>query len=270
MTVPSVLTVPAGSGHSVFAGVDVCHEAGLALPCGVRRPLFEDDLWDLAEVVGLPVQLALQHRRFHFALVGDPRWRTVAKELVMALLAPQHEAVASLSRAYRAPHHVGTCHGRLAEFTRFTAWLTTHGVTSLEDLTDQDCDAYLAHRRYQRDKDGAVVGERGPGTRRLAALIVTDLVNYRDLFTADRVPAGLHRGAGATPSDRRGHRQTEQDAAEPEAVLQPLLAAALHLVDTAGPHAPNSPPRSARRTRAGQPADGLRRPRSRSRDRAGH
>ncbi|WP_211265640.1 hypothetical protein [Actinacidiphila oryziradicis] len=92
MTVPSTLTASARSGDSVFAGVDVCREAGLTLPEGVRRPLFEDDLWDLAEVVGLPVQLALQHRRFHFTHIGDPRWRLVAKELVMALLAPQHEA----------------------------------------------------------------------------------------------------------------------------------------------------------------------------------
>ena len=238
MTVPSMLTVSAGSGDSVFAGVDVCREARLTLPDGVRRPRFEDDLWDLAEVIGLPVQLALQHRRFHFALIGDPRWRLAAKELVMALLAPQHEAVASLSRAYRAPHHVSTCHGRLAELIRFTAWLTAHGVTSLEALTSEDCDAYLAHRRYPRDADGAVVGERGTGTRRLAALIITDLLNYRDLFTADRVPAGLRPWGGASPSAIAEDTKVRQNKTPPapDVVLQPMLAAALHLVNTVGPH----------------------------------
>ncbi|GAA0442950.1 hypothetical protein ACFQ2B_35865 [Streptomyces stramineus] len=59
-------------------GADVCREAGHALPEGVRRPVFEDDLWDLAEVIGLPVSLALQHRRFNFARIRDACWRLVA------------------------------------------------------------------------------------------------------------------------------------------------------------------------------------------------
>ncbi|MGW1786165.1 hypothetical protein ACWCQQ_44925 [Streptomyces sp. NPDC002143] len=53
---------------------------------GLPRP-------NLAEVVGLPVSLALRHRRFDFAVIGDPRWQLVAKELVTARLAPHHKAV---------------------------------------------------------------------------------------------------------------------------------------------------------------------------------
>ncbi|GAA3516171.1 integrase [Streptosporangium album] len=238
MTAISVFAAPSGAAGSVFASADVCREAGLNLPEGVRRPLFEDDLWDLAEVVGLPISLALQHRRFNFALIHDRRWRLVAKELIMALLAPGHEAVASLPRAYRATHHVSTCHGRLAELIRFAKWLTGHGVTSLQDLSSDDCDAYLAHRRYQRDQDDVMVGERGSGTRRLAALIVTDLLNYRELFTADRVPADLRPWGGATPSaiaeDTSGNGQNKTPPANNE-VLQPMLAAALHLVNIIGP-----------------------------------
>jgi hypothetical protein len=239
MTAVSALTAPAGPAGSVFAGVDVCRVAGLPLPDGARRPIFEDDLWDLAEVVGLPVQLALQHRRFDFALIGDPRWQLVAKELVMALLAPGHQAVACLGRAYRAPHHVSTCHGRLAELIRFMKWLTANSVASLEDLRGHDCDAYLAHRRYQRDDHGAVVGERSPGTRRLAALIVTDLLNYRELFTADRVPADLRPWGGATPSAIAEDTRAGQNKTPPASddVLAPMLAAALHLVTVIGPHA---------------------------------
>jgi len=239
MTAVSVLTDPAWPAGSVFAGVDVCREAGLRLPEGARRPRFDDDLWDLADVVGLPVQLALQHRRFDFTLIRDHLWQLVAKELVMALLAPQHEAVASLPRAYRAPHHVSTCHGRLAELIRLTTWLTAAGILRLADLSSDDCDAYLAHRRYLRDEDGTVVGERSSGTRRLAALIVTDLLNYRELFTTDRVPAGLRLWGGATPSaiaeDTCGAGQNKTPPASGE-VLQPMLAAALHLVNVIGPH----------------------------------
>lgn len=238
MTTPHALGPAAAA--SAFAGVVVCREAGLALPEGVQRPVFEDDLWDLAEVIGLPVSLALQHRRFNFAHIRDVRWRLVSKELVMALLAPHHEAVAALSRAYRTPLHVSTCHGRLAELIRFMRWLTAHGVSALADLHARDCDGYLAHRRYQRDEDGTVVGERGSGTRRLAAPIVSDLLNYRELFTADRVPADLRPWAGAAPSAIAGdsrHGRQNKTPPVPDEVFQPVLAAALHLVRVFGPHA---------------------------------
>ena len=120
-----ILTV---TTDSVFAGADVCQEARLILPDGVPRPNFDDDAWDLTQVVGLPRQLALQHRRFGFAAIDDIRWRLVAKELVLALLAPHHPAVVNLPRAYRAPHHVSTCHGRLDELIRLMRWLPSAGV----------------------------------------------------------------------------------------------------------------------------------------------
>ena len=70
---------PTSARRSVFAGADVCHEAGLTLPDGARRPIFDDDVWDFTEVVGLPTSWQGQpplrlhrHRR--------RRWRLVAKE----------------------------------------------------------------------------------------------------------------------------------------------------------------------------------------------
>ena len=86
-----------------FAGADICRETGLALPQGASRPVFEDDEWDFAHVIGLPVQMPRAKRRVDFAVIGDPRWRLVAKELIVAMLAPRHEAVAPLPRAYRTP-----------------------------------------------------------------------------------------------------------------------------------------------------------------------
>ena len=233
--------VPAQPARSPFTGADVCRQAGLTLPEGTRRPVFDDDCWDLTDVIGLPVSLSLKCRRFNFTEITDTRWRLVAKELIMALLAPHHEAVAALSRAYRTPHHVSTCNGRLDEIIRFFKWLTVRGVPSLEDLSSGDCDAYLAHRRYQRDDGGVTVGERGSGTRRLAALIVTDLLNYRELFTADRVPAGLRPWAGAAPSaiagDTSHSGRPNKTPPVPDEVFRPALAAALHLVRVLGPHA---------------------------------
>jgi hypothetical protein len=231
--------VPAETARSPFAGADICREAGLPLPDQARRPVFDDDLWDLSEVIGLPVSLGPRQRRFNFAQIPDARWRLVAKELVMALLAPHHESVAALPRAYRTPLHVSTCNGRLGELVRFLRWLTARGVDSLGDLQAGDCDAYLAHRRYQRDDDGTMTGERGSATRRLAALVLSDLLSYRELFTADRVPASLRPWAGAAPSAVAGdttHGGPNKTQPVPDEVFQPMLAAALHLVRVLGPH----------------------------------
>lgn len=76
-----------GAERSAFAGADVCMEAGLALAPGTPRPRFENDVWDLSGVVGLPVQMDPRHRRLEFAAIVNPAWRVVAKELVLALLA---------------------------------------------------------------------------------------------------------------------------------------------------------------------------------------
>ena len=104
--------------RSVFAGADVCALAGLNLPAGSIRPVFEDPVWDFSQMTGLPVQLRPASRRFDFTLILDPRWRLVARELIVALLAPRHQAVAPLPRAHRTPLHLGTARGRLSELTR--------------------------------------------------------------------------------------------------------------------------------------------------------
>jgi integrase len=196
-------------------------------------------VWNLAEVIGLPVSLGPRLRRFNFAQIPDARWRLMAKELVMAFLAPHHEAVAALPRAYRVPLHVSTCNGRLGELIRFLKWLTARGVDRLEDLQAGDCDAYLAHRRYQRDDDGIMTGERGSATQRLAALIVSDLLNYRELFTVDRVPADLRPWAGAAPAAIAGDTAHGLNKTQPvpDGVFRPMLASALHLIRVLGPHA---------------------------------
>lgn len=227
-------------GASPFARADVCREAGLSLPTAARRPRFADDVWDFTDVVGLPVQMPLARRRFDFAAITDPRWRLVAKELVLALLAPRHDAVAPLSRAYRTALHLNTCFGRLTELTRWLNWLAARGVTSLDQVDAEDCQAYLAHRRQMRDEHGNVVGDMSPATRRAAAQVVVDLVNYRDLFTADRVDAHLRPWKGASPSavaEMPCGRDENKTQPLDDAVLRPMLAAALYLVTTIGPHA---------------------------------
>ncbi len=237
----STAAVPAaGPPRSVFTGADVCRLAGLVLPARMHRPVFDDPVWDFTDVVGLPVQMAPAHRRFDFTAVSDPRWRLVAKELVMAMLAPRHDAVAPLPRAYRTPLHLNTARGRLDELTRWLNWLSARGVGSLAEVDTDCCQAYLDYRRHARDKHGTAVGDHSPATRRAAAQVIVDLLNYRELFTADRPDAGLRPWGGASASaiaQMPSGREENKTPPVADAVLQPMLAAALYLVTTLGPHA---------------------------------
>lgn len=193
---------------SPFVGADVCRQAGLALPDSITPPVFDQEMWDFTHVVGLPVEMPGHQRRFDFTAITRPAWRLTAKELMLAMLAPHHPAVIQLPRAYRTPLHLRSCSARLDELVRFFAWLERRDLTSLTQLDTVGCESYLAHRRFVLDDDGTVVGEQSPAVRRSAAQAVIDLINYRDLFTADRVPADLrpwgvrvrpHLGNGVRP-----------------------------------------------------------------------
>lgn len=237
MTAPSARNT---GQASVFAGVDVCHEAGLHLPDGHPRPVFEHDVWDFTDVIGLPTQMARFNRRFDFTQITNTSWHQVAKELILAMLAPRHPAVAALPRAYRTPLHLSSAFGRLGELTRLLNWLTEYGITRLAQVDEQCCQAFLAHRRYLLDTHGVRVGERSTGTRRAAAQAVVDLINYRELFASDRVAQSLRPWGSATPSavaEMRSGREQNKTPPVPDTLLQPMLANALYLVNAIGPHA---------------------------------
>ena len=122
-----------GPRQSVFTGLDICREAGWELPDGTQRPVFEDDRWDFTAVIGLPNQMSKVSRRFDFTAITNPHWRVIAKEQITAMLAPKHEAVMPLPRAYRTPLHLLTASGRLAELTRFLNWLTLARLAAQPD-----------------------------------------------------------------------------------------------------------------------------------------
>jgi hypothetical protein len=135
---------------------------------------------------------------------------------------------------------VNTASGRLHELTRFLNWLTRQGIYRLDQIGNDRCEQYLAHRRYLLDDRDEVIGERGPATRRAAAQAVVDLVNHREPFTTDRVPERLRPWGGAAPSTvAEMPSGVGQNKTPPvgDTVLQPLLAAATYLTTILGPHA---------------------------------
>ena len=78
--------------------------------------------------------MSIVSRRFDFTAITNLSWRLVAKEQIMAMLAPRQETVMTLPRAYRIPLHLRTASGRLAELTRFLNWLTGQGIARLADV----------------------------------------------------------------------------------------------------------------------------------------
>jgi hypothetical protein len=223
--------------RSPFAAADICAHTGFELRPGAPRPVFDADVWDFTGVAGLPVQMPRSEQIFTYTAIAAPAWRLVAKELIFALLVPGHDAVALLPGAYRSPLSLRTCHHRLEELTRWFAFLTDRGLTSLGQV-DNDCaTAYAAHRAHRRDRSGRVTGTNGPSRRAVAIQLILDLISYRELFT-DRVPTGLRPWGATTATRAAGRKHPGENATPPVAaqVLQPMLAAALYLSDTIGPH----------------------------------
>jgi hypothetical protein len=224
--------------RSPFVGADICAHTGFHLQPGRIGPVFDKDVWDFTAVVGLPVQMPRSEQIFNFTAITDSRWRLVAKELVFALLVPRHEAVALLPGAYRTALTLRTCHHRLEELTRWFGFLTTRGLTSLSEVDDGICHAYLVDRSHRRDNAGRVTGAtNGPSRRATAVQLILDLTGYRELF-GDRIPAGLRPWGDVSASRASGRKQRGENATPPltSEVLQPMLAAALYLTETIGPH----------------------------------
>ena len=238
------MTPPALGAHhaatpaaSVFASADVARAAGFTVTGGARGPVFDDDVWDFTAVERLPAQLSRAAKLWDFTAVTDPGFRLAAKELLFALLAPQHRAVAALPHAYRVPLAIPTCRERLASVTSWLNWLTGQGIASLAQVTQQHCDAYLDHRRHARDEQGQAVRERGPASRRETVAAVLDMHAYSELFAAGGYQPGLRPWNGKPASTIAGMVRRDQNATPPvtDPVLRPMLAAALHITEVIGP-----------------------------------
>ncbi|TXI51959.1 site-specific integrase [Mycolicibacterium mageritense] len=237
---PQRSTAPEGAAlpPSVFAGIDVCRAASLPLTQAARRPLFDDDVWNLDEVVGTAVALGKCQQRLDFRPVTNPRWRQVAKEYLFALLAPHHEHVRVLPHAYRVAFGLQTCTMRLLELARFFRWLAEQGVEELAQLDQSLCDGYLNWRREIRGEDNEPI-RQAQMVHYQAALVMIDIAEYSELFTADRCRLGWRPWPGKAAAEVAGVRTNTGENKTPPLpmeTLRPLLSAALYIVDTLGPH----------------------------------
>ncbi len=224
--------------RSPFTGADVCAAAGLRIVPGGHAVLFDQDVWHFGDVDGLPVHLEPSSIRFDFTAVTDRRWRLLAKEYIFARLAPADPAVAVLPAAYRVPLTLSTCAHRLTEAASWLNWLTGQQTESLGQVTQDQCDRYLAGRARRKNTSGQVTGTLDDGSLRVPAAVIIDLAGYGELFTADRYREGFTPWRGRTSSQVVGMRSGGENKTPPlgQHILQPLLAAAFYVTETLGAH----------------------------------
>jgi hypothetical protein len=234
---------PAGweHGRPVFAGACICATAGFPLPQDAARPVFEDDIWDFAMVTGLPRMSSRPGQcRLDFTRIRNPRWRVLAKEYLLALMAPGHEQVRVLPHAYRVPRSFATCHRRLRDLSTWLNWLAGEGICSLSEVTDRHCEAFRI--RHSQNADDQAGPGSGPAAKLTASLVTTiiDLAFYGELFSADCYPPGWRPWAGKAAIAVSGAKPAGENKTQPvpEEIIGPLLAAALYITGTLGAHLP--------------------------------
>lgn len=227
-------------GKSLFAGVDVCELAGLILTPQARRPRFDHDVWvfDLADAHRM---MGENEKRWDFTAIVRPGWRVLAKELMLALLAPAHPAVAVLPHAHRARLSPRTCRKHLQVLTRWLNWLHERSVGSLREVTQDHCDEFLQAAFTRRDVHGQPTARSNtPGAVAASVWVVQLISLYGDLFSQDRYGPGFTPWDGQTANIVAGHHRRGENRTPPvpAEILQPLLAASLFLVQVVGPHLP--------------------------------
>lgn len=222
--------------RSPFAGADLCELAGFALPAGAPRSVFEDDIWDFTQVIGIPAYVSMCARRLDFSGIINPRWKTVAKEYAAAMLAPGHEAVRVLPHANRTVKAINSFYAEMLELVRWLNWLTSHGVNSLQEVTDHHCKSFAQYRATHRP--GGKKTRYRESVHHQVVLVILGLVRYGEVFTTDRYREGLRpfngQSAGAAAGTNNSNKENKIQPVAAE-VFQPLLAAALYLVQTLAP-----------------------------------
>ncbi len=223
-----------GVGDHPFTGLRVAEAAGLKLRPGSPDPVFDQDVWDLTGLADAPESMRRARKILDFTAIANPRWRRVAREYLLARLAPLHSAVATLPHALRSPLSPHSLRPELHQLTGWFNHLTGAGVVSLSEVEQHHCEAYLI----------AVSPNTTGAGRRLAPITVVAMVratmylaHYAELLS-DSYRPGFTPWAGRSADHVVGHVRAAENRTSPvpAGLLRPLLAGALYLSDTIAAH----------------------------------
>ena len=223
----------AEQGGALFTGLPVAQTAGLRLKPGSPTTVFDDDRWDLSGLADAPVVMSAHRKILDFTMITNPRWRWVAREYLMARLAPRHPAVATLPQAFRTPINPHSLWADLHLLTDWFNYLTSLGISYLADVAQHHCQAYLAvASRRSTDPDRRL----SPSTITARIRATQVLALYSEILT-DSCRPEFTPWTGRCADDVAAHIRTAGNSVPPvsDTLLRPLLADSLCLLETIGP-----------------------------------
>ncbi|MFF8995498.1 integrase, partial [Streptomyces sp. NPDC014983] len=225
--------VPALPGRHPFRGLPVIETAGLRRVPGSTRPVFDQEVWDLTGLADAPVVMSRHRKILDFTDIANPRWRQVAREYLMARLAPLHPDVATLPRAFRVPLNPNSLWSELKHLALWFNHLTSVGVTSLSQVRQHHCDAYLATVSRSTTNPNRLLS---PSTTAARVRIPQFLALYAEIL-CDRYQPGFTPWPGRSADEVAGYVRSDENQVPPvpDALLRPLLANCLYLLETIGP-----------------------------------
>lgn len=216
-----------------FLGLEVAATAGLRLIPGSTRSLFEHDVWDLSGLADAPVVMSNHRKALDFTVIANPMWRTVAREYLFARLAPHLPAVATLPQAFRTPLNPNSLWSELKHLSAWLNYLTSIGKHTLAEVTQAECDAYLAGAAHSTVDP---IRQLSPATTVATVRVCQFLAQYCEILS-DSYQPGFIPWAGRSADTIAGYVRTAENRVPPlpDLILRPLLSASLYLVHTIGP-----------------------------------
>ncbi|MGW3926486.1 integrase [Streptomyces microflavus] len=177
---------------------------------------------------------------WEFEPILNPVWRVVAKEVVLALMAPTHEAVLECPFAERRLRSPRTSYRFLQRLTEWFNWLTEQGVTALGEVTQEMCEAYLEKRSWSIPIPDEPSRRLEPETTSEHVFCMKLVTWYDDLLSTDGYRPGFTPWPKKTSAQVVGRKVIHGENKVqplPDGILQPLLETCLYLVNVVGPHA---------------------------------
>jgi hypothetical protein len=224
---------PALAGRHPFHGLPVIETAGLRREPGSPRPVFDQDVWDLTGLADAPVVMSTHRKILDFTAITNPHWRQVAREYLMARLAPLHPDVATLPQAFRFPLNPNSLWSELKHLALWFNHLTAVGITSLSQVRQHHCNVYLATASRSATTPDRLLS---PATTVARVRIPQFLALYADILS-DRYQPDFSPWPGRSSDDVAGYVRSNENRVPPvpDTLLRPLLANCLYLLETIGP-----------------------------------
>ncbi|SNR39824.1 hypothetical protein [Blastococcus mobilis] len=185
---------------------------------------FSSDRWDLGALDVWPAYA--RYTVVNWAGIRNPLWRITAKEVALCLMQPRIGIQHHLPDARRSGYPPWALSPqRLSYWRRWFAYLDDQAVRSLSRVTQGVCDGFL--------------DTITPESRHIAVSALRVFADYRSLLTHDAYapdfrPWGDSSAVAAAGEPRVGSNGNKTPLI-PDEVFAPLLAAALFLVQVAGP-----------------------------------